>query len=455
MKKIQCLLLAILLSAYATAAAAGSTAATAQPTSSRVLINGKDIAFNAYNISGSNYFMLRDLAFTLSGTAKQFSVGWDGSKNAITLTSGRPYTSVGGEMTGKGTGSKPATPTSSKIYLDGKEVSFTAFNIEGNNYFKLRDIGQAFDFGIGWDAASNTISVDTNKRYEPEVTQTKRLPQIDSSTARIPITNAIYNLFINKHGYDKNSPAPLASKTHEAWLNLADKKADIIFLVAPTKDELNYFTNKNVDIDMKIYGFDGLVFMGNKSNPVQNLTSNQIRDIYSKKITNWKTLGGKDAAIDAFIRNKESGSQRLFESLVWEGFNMPNFSALSIQESMFGMFDDMGDVTMGVLEHPNGIGFNIMSYLDSNFANSPLKLFSVDGAAPTTANFASGSYPFLTTSYVAIRADEPAGSPARQLYNWVGSEESKTLFKENSTLTVSFSDSVIIRTTKSKINTGI
>ncbi|MCL1905883.1 MAG: stalk domain-containing protein, partial [Clostridiales bacterium] len=141
---------------------------TAKPTSSTVLVNGENIAFDAYNINGNNYFKLRDLAYILSGTGKQFEVSWDGVNNAIVLTSGKPYTTVGGEMTGKGAGDKTPTPTNSKIIMDGKEIQFTAYNIEGNNYFKLRDIGAAFDFGVDWDVANNTIVIDTSKDYTPE-----------------------------------------------------------------------------------------------------------------------------------------------------------------------------------------------------------------------------------------------------------------------------------------------
>lgn len=61
-----------------------------------------------------------------------------------------------------------ASPTTSKIYLDGKEVTFTAYNIGGNNYFKLRDIGTAFDFGVTWDGGNSTIIIDTEVGYTPE-----------------------------------------------------------------------------------------------------------------------------------------------------------------------------------------------------------------------------------------------------------------------------------------------
>jgi hypothetical protein len=138
---------------------------TARPTRSTVSINGGNIPFDAYNIGGNNYFKLRDLAYALNGTEKRFDVAWNAAANAIALTGGRPYTEIGGELTAGGGEDKKATPTTAKITLDGKETSFDAYNIGGNNYFKLRDIGRAFDFGVAWDAAQNTIAIDTSKGY--------------------------------------------------------------------------------------------------------------------------------------------------------------------------------------------------------------------------------------------------------------------------------------------------
>jgi len=141
--------------------------AIARPTASAVVVNGKNTAFDAYNIGGSNYFKLRDIAYVLSGSEKQFEVGWDGKKNAISLTSGAPYTPVGGEMAKKADGDKTAMPTSSDIFLDGKQIVLTAYNIGGYNYFKLRDMGRVLDFGVDWDEARNTIVIDTKKNYAP------------------------------------------------------------------------------------------------------------------------------------------------------------------------------------------------------------------------------------------------------------------------------------------------
>ena len=172
-KKLLTLILAIAITlslapALASTANAAAAPLTATPTSSTVLVNGKIVAFDAYSISGNNYFKLRDIAYTLSGTVKQFAVGWDKANNAISLTSGRRYAEVGGEMAGKGTGTKTPNPTTSKIYLNEREIKLTAYNIGGNNYFKLRDIGKSLNFGVDWDAAKRTIAIDTNRRYYDE-----------------------------------------------------------------------------------------------------------------------------------------------------------------------------------------------------------------------------------------------------------------------------------------------
>ena len=141
---------------------------TAVPTASKILINGKAYQFDAYTINGNNYFKLRDLAMALNGTEKCYEVTWDGTKNAIYLLSGQRYTPVGGELNAGDGKNKTAVLSVATVYIDGVSVTFTAYTINGNNYFKLRDVGQAFNFGVIWDDATKTISVDTSKNYVPE-----------------------------------------------------------------------------------------------------------------------------------------------------------------------------------------------------------------------------------------------------------------------------------------------
>lgn len=141
---------------------------TAKVISSRVLVDGNDISFDAYNINGNNYFKLRDLATVVSGTTKQFEITWDGEKNAINLVSGESYTEVGGELA-KGDGrDKTGGLNTAKIYKDGGEIQLVAYNIDGNNYFKLRDIAGAFNIGVTWDEITSTVEIDTLMDYVEE-----------------------------------------------------------------------------------------------------------------------------------------------------------------------------------------------------------------------------------------------------------------------------------------------
>ena len=150
---------------------------TAKPAASAVLVNGENVAFDAYNIEGNNYFKLRDLAYTLSNTTKHFAIDWDSAANTIYLYSGQPYQAVGGEMAAQAADDKVAVPTSSRLSINSNVVQCTAYIIDGNNYFKLRDVGVFLDFGVEWDGTKNTIVIDTSKGYNPETS-----PPLETTT---------------------------------------------------------------------------------------------------------------------------------------------------------------------------------------------------------------------------------------------------------------------------------
>ncbi len=139
---------------------------SAEPTSAKVIVNQELIGFEAYNIGGNNYFKLRDIAKVVIGSEKQFEVTWDNDKKAINLISNMPYTAVGGEMSlGEGK-IKEATLNTSTIYKDGVVIQLTAYTINANNFFKLRDLTQAFNIGVTWDGATQTVGIDTKLDYE-------------------------------------------------------------------------------------------------------------------------------------------------------------------------------------------------------------------------------------------------------------------------------------------------
>ncbi len=139
----------------------------AAPTASSVFVNNELVAFNAYTIGENNYFKLRDIAMVLRGTPKQIEVEYLAVDNSIALYSGQSYTPAGDEMAPpSGSANVNASKTTSKVYLDGAAIDLTAYTINGYNYFKLRDIGAAIDFGVIWDGPSNMIRIDTSLRYE-------------------------------------------------------------------------------------------------------------------------------------------------------------------------------------------------------------------------------------------------------------------------------------------------
>lgn len=138
----------------------------AAPTSSQVIVNGDLVEFTAYNINGNNYFKLRDIAASLNGSAKQFDIHWDEANSTIELIMNEPYTTAAGALPdSSATGTRIAVLSGVKLFISGVPAEITAYNIDGNNYFKLRDLGKAIHFGVSWDADLNRISIDPSKSY--------------------------------------------------------------------------------------------------------------------------------------------------------------------------------------------------------------------------------------------------------------------------------------------------
>lgn len=139
------------------------TGTEAVPTSSPVIIDGKQTMLDAYNINNNNYFKIRDIASILNSSKKQFNIVWDKTKNAINIVPNSKYTPVGGELSlAREKQLKNAILTKSDIYMDGNKIELTAYNINNNNYFKLRDLGDYIDFNVSWESSTNSIIINTN-----------------------------------------------------------------------------------------------------------------------------------------------------------------------------------------------------------------------------------------------------------------------------------------------------
>lgn len=126
-----------------------------------VLIDNAKVSFEAYNIGGYTYFKLRDVAMALTGTAATFDVGWDAYNQTISVEKGKWYTPAGGELEMGSAVNKRAVLSSAKLSLDGIEIAPMAYNINGNNFFKLRDLGAVLGFDVDWSEANKTIVIYT------------------------------------------------------------------------------------------------------------------------------------------------------------------------------------------------------------------------------------------------------------------------------------------------------
>ncbi len=149
-----CLILALL--------PAGAAAANVMLSPQGLTVNGIPIECEKYNIDGSNYFKLRDIAYLLNGTENQFGVGYDNANHTVTVTSGIAYTPNGSELVIGEDKSATAVPSAQTILINGAEnTGLSVYNLGGNNYFKLRDLGETLGFLVDYDKASNTAIVES------------------------------------------------------------------------------------------------------------------------------------------------------------------------------------------------------------------------------------------------------------------------------------------------------
>ena len=115
----------------------------------------------AYNINDNNYFKLRDIAKMLSGTAKTFDITFDAATNSIDMVSFYDYDAAGGELAPGDGEVRTAYASSAFLTYDGIPIKATCYNINGNNYFKLRDITDALDCRVEWDGEHQLIKIIT------------------------------------------------------------------------------------------------------------------------------------------------------------------------------------------------------------------------------------------------------------------------------------------------------
>ncbi|WP_039763589.1 phosphate ABC transporter substrate-binding protein [Caldicellulosiruptor sp. F32] len=139
---------------------------------------------------------------------------------------------------------------------------------------------------------------------------------------------------------------------------------------------------------------DGIAVVVHPSNPIKNLTLQQIRNIYTGKIKNWKEVGGKDAQIVVVTREEGSGTRGAFEELVMKGESITDSAV--VQPST-------GAVKQSISQDPNAIGFISMGVVDST-----VKAVSIEGVEATEENVKNGKYK-LQRPFLFLTKDKPTG----------------------------------------------
>jgi phosphate transport system substrate-binding protein len=157
---------------------------------------------------------------------------------------------------------------------------------------------------------------------------------------------------------------------------------------------------------------DGLSVYVNATNPVKQLSMDQLRLVFTGKITNWKELGGKDAKIVVYSRENSSGTYVFFKEHV-----LKNADYTPRAQSMPGT----AAVVNAVARDKNAIGYGGAAYAKGIFVVPIKKDDSSPAVKPDLAHVQDGSYPLSRPLFFYLR-DKPAGD-IKAFIDWVLSKE--------------------------------
>ncbi|MBR3967343.1 MAG: substrate-binding domain-containing protein [Clostridia bacterium] len=260
---------------------------------------------------------------------------------------------------------------------------------------------------------------------ECSLTLSGDLPVLDGAAALVPVyasvIDTVYPIgsvtydggeFSDDNYYGENF-APDSKmqykNTVRGYKAIVDGDTDILFCASPSDDQKKYAEDKGVKLVYIPIGLEAFVFFVNENNPVDDLTADEIRRIYSGEIKNWSEVGGANRVINPVSRLKGSGSQTTMEAFMKDR-EIGNKSIFSL---------------LG-----GSIGFSFRYYMNGIVENENVKILSMNGIAPTPENIKNGTYPVIAEFYAIYREDnENENIPL--LIDWLLSDEGQTLIEKN------------------------
>ena len=165
-----------------------------------------------------------------------------------------------------------------------------------------------------------------------------------------------------------------------------------------------------------VIAHDGIAVIVNDDNPVDNLSTEQLRDIYAGKITNWKEVGGEDLRIQVINRDEASGTREAFRTIVMDGTPFDRRSAV---------LSGTGQVRDVVSRSRGAIGYISLGFVDSLNAKTSVKAVSVNHVEASEKTVASGGYPISRDLYFFVK-----GVPSQQAQDYIDYVTSEKMDKQ-------------------------
>ncbi len=260
------------------------------------------------------------------------------------------------------------------------------------------------------------------------------LPVMDGATALFPVyaafAEAVYSEeSLNNLNYyeldDYSIKSPLkCSTTSGAYENIVTGNADIIFVAQASEKQKEAAKDAGVELVFTPIGKEAFVFFVNANNPVSDLTVENIKDVYSGKITKWSDLGAKGlGSITAFQRDEGSGSQSAMLRFMGD---TPLMEA-PIERIVM----DMGGIverTSDYRNFKNAIGYSFRFYCNEMVKSDGIKLLNLNGVSPTRENIVNGTYPQASYFYAVTRSDAPEN--VKQLLDFITGPQGQYLVEK-------------------------
>ena len=215
------------------------------------------------------------------------------------------------------------------------------------------------------------------------------------------------------------------SNTHQSYMNLIDGKVELVIAArAASRDENKYARDNNVALIEKPIAKDALTFMVNNSNSIESLSVKQIRKIYTGDITNWQEVGGEDMLITPYVRNRNSGSQEKFETMVMDGLEIKKFPEWHMGTTMETPY-------FQIENDRSGIAFTPYYYYSVIVGYGSTKAIGIEGVGMTKENIYNDTYPYVTNIYASIRADIDKSSTAYKIFEFLTSDKGQSVVEES------------------------